>query len=316
MYKNPFFQLCVIFRYSHLNSCVWLASGFIGSLKRSISSKKSINGSNCWRKKFPESIFQTLEDSFIPLRPFHYPEDCYKKTVHVLHVEVKDGFHSFKKGLLSWICLLPLSGEWQEPGLAPSWSWITLWAQREVTTKAAGWSRACFVGLGIASPPWCGLYPLHKAGVSIWNLLLTSLLLELLLCKLPFCKALPASMRPDCLWSTPGKPACTQTEGGHKTQASVVWYGGGSLEESKTTPVAQSCSPCVFLGLQGYSLSQLWCVADMVKDCSAFCSEINPWPVAALFLLLYNFILRWSASHSHFLLSYRSFHRPCKKYLA
>lgn len=74
------------------------------------------------------------------------------------------------------------------------------------------------------------------------------LLLELLLCKLPFCKALPASM---CLWSTPGKPACTQTEGGHETQASVVWCGEGSLEESKTTPVAQSCSPSVFLGLQG-----------------------------------------------------------------
>lgn len=63
--------------------------------------------------------------------------------------------------------------------------------------------QSLFCRAGHFSPPWCGFYPLHKAGESVWNLLVTSLLLELLLCKLPLCKALPVSVQPGCLWSTP-----------------------------------------------------------------------------------------------------------------
>lgn len=153
-------------------------------------------------------------------------------------MELKDGFYSFKKGLLSQICLLTPPEEWQEPGLVLSWSWITLWAQCEVPPEAGGWSRACFVGLGIAVPlMW---FVPSSQGRRI-NLELTA---HEFVIRAPVMQAslLPAWIQPGCL----GVHLARLPAPGRGRGWDTGKCAGGSLEESRTTPVAQFLLPlCV-----------------------------------------------------------------------
>lgn len=148
-----------------------------------------------------------------------------------------------------------------------------------------GCSSGCFVGLGMGFPLWCGSYSLQQTRVSIWYLLLPSLLSELLFCKLPFPKSLPvaqaAAIPSDGVEHT-GRagPAGDARDGTWERynmreteceKGGEVCVGGSSLslEESKTIPMASFLLP-------GYIP---WCLSTGVlvprSDCFTLRSEIN-----------------------------------------
>lgn len=71
-------------------------------------------------------------------------------------------------------------------------------------------------------------------------------------------------------------PGCLHPGRGRGSDTGKGGVVGDPYRRAKQLQWPSSCSPCVFLGLQGHNLAQLRCVAAMVKDCVAFCSDTNP----------------------------------------
>lgn len=153
-------------------------------------------------------------------------------------MEVKDGFYSFKNGLLSWMCLLTLSDEWQKPGLVPELKLnhvvSTVWGAAK--GRRLEQSLFCRAGHWFSSLMW--FMPSSQGrGVSLersaHEFVIRAAVMQ------DFLLQSSACFNPARLEHT--LPACLHPETGRGWETGKC--AGGSLEESKTAPVAQFLLP-------------------------------------------------------------------------